>query len=347
MDTATPPQSARAQQALELVQALQARFAEGLQEVARTFGDARAFERKTWLRDEGRHGGGARLGTALTEVFNRASINVSCVHYDDEPGKRLRSATALSTIIHPRHPRAPSVHMHFSLTELRSGQASWRLMADLNPAIPNAAQTEAFERMLKEAAPAQYAEGKAQGERYFFIPTRKRHRGVAHFYLEGYDTGDFNADRAFVQKVAQAAIDHYTQTLREALAQAGPVSAADEEAQLAYHTLYLLQVLTLDRGTTSGLLIHDQNDVGTLGSLPSFVDRGLLASWIAEQPAPQDALLRAITQVLPEAHPAEVTTQVRAKLAQTLREHYRAHPEALALQASGDVVPPTVANHLA
>jgi len=40
-----------------------------------------------------------------------------------------------------------------------------------------------------------------------------------------------------------------------------------------------------------------------------------------------------------------VTDAVRKQLAAIVRAHYRAHPEALALQAAGDVVPPTVANH--
>jgi len=35
---------------------------------------------------------------------------------------------------------------------------------------------------------------------------------------------------------------------------------------------------TADRGTTSGLLVHDENDVGILGSLPSHVDKKLLES---------------------------------------------------------------------
>ena len=78
-----------------------------------------------------------------------------------------------------------------------------------------------------------------------------------------------------------------------------PVLDEATAQQLAYHTLYFFQVLTLDRGTTSGLLVHDQNDLGIMGSLPAWVDRA----------------------------------------------HYRAHPEAVALQAAGDVVPPTVATH--
>jgi coproporphyrinogen III oxidase len=36
-------------------------------------------------------------------VFDRASVNVSQVHYADEPTRKLASATALSTIIHPAH----------------------------------------------------------------------------------------------------------------------------------------------------------------------------------------------------------------------------------------------------
>ena len=41
---------------------------------------------------------------------------------------------------------------------------------------------------------------------------------------------------------------------------------------------YLFQVLTLDRGTTSGLLIHNQNDVGIMGSLSLYINKVLLSS---------------------------------------------------------------------
>ena len=34
-----------------------------------------------------------------------------------------------------------------------------------------------------------------------------------------------------------------------------------------------------------------------------------------------------------------------ARLAQVVRDHYTAHPEALQLQARGNVIPGTVANH--
>lgn len=340
----TPARSPRAASAHALVQALQHRFIAGLEGVSFAEGSPDSFTAVTWLRDEGRHGGGTRYELGDTPVFDRGSVNVSQVHYDDDPSKRLASASALSTIIHPSNPHAPSVHLHFSFTEMRDGTGYWRLMADLNPAIPYEADTARFIAGLRRAAPQQYEHASAQGDRYFHIPALGRHRGVTHFYLEGHHT-DFDTDAALTRAVGETAIDTYCEILATALRERREVTPAHRAAQLAYHTLYLFQVLTLDRGTTSGLLVHDQNDVGILGSLPSHVDRELLASWEPRMPPPQDALLRAIVAALPEASPSPVTTEAKLACANALRVHYRAHPAALELQACADVVPPTVDNH--
>jgi coproporphyrinogen III oxidase len=341
--------SPNAATARSLVEGLQASFVDKLQAVSSEQGTSqehqRPFQRIDWLRDEGRHGGGYRYVNALTPVFNRAAVNVSGVHYDDDAEKRLSSADALSTIIHPHNPHAPSVHMHFSWTEMRDGEGYYRMMADLNPAIPNGAATLKFEDALRACAPKHFEKARAQGDRYFSIPALKRHRGVSHFYLEGFSTRDFAADTAMAKSLALAAIETYIEILRESLENHSQVSEADQEQQLIYHTTYLFQVLTLDRGTTSGLLVHDQNDLGIMGSLPSFVDRALLESWIPLAPGVQQGLVRAIADALAPGDRSEVTDEVRLALAQIVRNHYRAHPEALELQASGGIIPPTVANH--
>ena len=340
-------ESARA--ARQLVESLQAGFVSKLETISRARGVAQAFSPIEWLRDQGRHGGGVRYATGDTDIFNRGSVNFSQVHYDDLPDKRLSSATALSTIIHPRNPRAPSVHIHISWTEMRDGTGYWRAMADLNPAIHESpaelAAKDAFDSALRAVAPAQYEAACAQGDRYFRIPVLERHRGVSHFYLEGYRTDDAEADAALARAIGAAAIDGYTAILQSALERKPTIADEDRERQLAYHTVYLFQVLTLDRGTTSGLLVHDQNDVGILGSLPSHVDRALLASWQERMPAPQEQLLAGIVAALPDEAPCPVTIEAKKALAQVLRQHYRAHPEALAMQAAGDIIPPTVANH--
>lgn len=340
------PSSPRALRALDLVESLQGSLVARLSEVARARStDSAPFRPIEWLRDEGRHGGGTRYSAAETAFFNRASVNISCVHYDDQPERKLGSATALSTIIHPRNPRAPSLHMHISWTELKRGVGYWRIMADLNPAIPDDDQTRAFDSALERAAGPLYGDGCEQGRAYFFIPALDRHRGVAHFYLEGYASDDFEADHDLAERMGRTVIECYGDLVASAAYAHPEPDAADFDRQLHYHSVYLLQVLTLDRGTTSGLLVHDQNDVGILGSLPSHVDRGRLRKWIDRMPAPQDQLLSAIVDVLPDQHPCPVSDQTRQALADAVRAHYRAHPEALDMQASGGITPPTVDNH--
>jgi len=339
------PRSDRARQALDLCEALQRRLADRLEAVADRAGSPAALAPVSWLRDGGRHGGGTRLQVGDTPVLDRASVNVSSVFYDDLPDKRLASANALSTIVHPAHPRAPSMHMHLSFTEMRGGSSYWRMMADLNPSHPDPDATARFEAALQGAAPAHYAEAKAQGERYFFVPALQRHRGVAHFYLEQFTSGDFDADALLADTVGKAVIAAYGAILDAELDQRAAPTDAERRTQLDYHTLYLFQVLTLDRGTTSGLLVHSQNDVGILGSLPSHVDRGLLASWRDRAPALQRPLVDALAAALPSGDRVPVTVAAKARLAAAVRAHYQAHPEALKLQARGNVVPPTVQNH--
>ena len=120
--------------ALQLVESLQRRLVEALETLGK-----HPFAATEWLRDAGRHGGGRRFGVEDTPLLGRASVNVSQVHYDDEPERKLGSATAISTIVHPTHPLAPSIHIHVSWTEMKSGHGYWRIMADLNPSNPNPA----------------------------------------------------------------------------------------------------------------------------------------------------------------------------------------------------------------
>lgn len=341
----TPAASPTATRAHELVTALQSRFVAKLEQLAHNRGSTQHFSPVEWLRDEGHHGGGVRYETAAGDLFGRGSVNVSQVHYDDNPEKKLGSASAISTIIHPVNPLAPSVHIHISWTEMKDDSGYWRMMADLNPANENTTHTAQFLAELKKAAPAQYDEAIAQGDRYFFIPVLERHRGVAHFYLENYSSGDSNADFLLARKVGEAAIDTYVNILTDAFTSQESAEEQQKSAQLAYHTLYFLQVLTLDRGTTTGLLVHDQNDIGIMGSLPGHVDKELLTSWLSRMPSPQDELLQALIEALSDTSPAPVDAAVKQRLAAAVRQHYKHYPEAIHMQASGNTIPSTVKNH--
>ncbi|PID44052.1 MAG: coproporphyrinogen III oxidase [Proteobacteria bacterium] len=342
-------QSPSARRAYTLVSALQQQLVNRMEQISQAAGTNSMFEPVEWFRAEGQHGGGVRYVAKDEAVFNRGSVNVSQVQYEEDAMRSLGSATALSSIIHPQNPLAPSVHLHVSWTELKNGQAYWRIMADLNPVVEHSPATEQFHRCLQDAAPEQFAEACAQGNRYFFIPVLNRHRGVCHFYLENYRTADAQADYDLAERVISRIIDSYADILSQAIDDNPSPSTEDFQKQLAYHTLYFLQVLTLDRGTTSGLLVHDQNDIGTLGSLPARIDKALLQRWLPNMPKPQNELLERLIACVPNAQHDSVGSTIdvaeKQALAAAIRQHYQKHPKALNLQASADSIPTTVANH--
>jgi coproporphyrinogen III oxidase len=338
--------SKSAKEAYALVNELQAYLVAKLDALPPAVATSR-FRPIEWLRAKGSFGGGARLTATDELIFNRASVNVSQVQYESDPSKTLGSATAISTIVHPRNPLAPSMHMHISWTELKSGRGYWRMMGDLNPSIPSASDKQAFESAFLGAVGADlYAYGSEQGARYFYIPALGRHRGVAHFYLEEFQSGDAPSDLKLAKRFGLKVIDTYGSMVDRILRANAEVTASDVRQQLEYHSIYFLQVLTLDRGTTSGLLVHDENDVGILGSLPSHVDKALLTSYVQRLPPVQQLLLQSLIDVLPDGVTSLVDDEVKVNLAKATRLFYQKHPEAQELLARADRLPPTQQNHL-
>lgn len=319
------PSSNKAQQTMHMLSKLQSDFMERLQSISEQFGCPAEFKTVEWLRDGGLHGGGLRFEAVKDRLFNAASINISQVQYEDLPAKSFSSATALSTIIHPSHPLAPSIHMHISWTELKNGQGYWRIMADLNPAIADLNDKEKFDNCLKEVTGKYQQQGERLGDAYFYIPALQCFRGVSHFYLEGFNPDNITSNN-FAKYFGESVIQCYSEILAQKLLNSEPPTAAQKIAQLNYHTLYFYQVLTLDKGTTAGLLIHNQNDTGTLGSLPAQINRVLLASWVDITPAPQDKLIKRFLRLLPEEDICLISTPLKAQIAEQIRLHYKAFP---------------------
>ena len=326
-----------------LVRALQKMFVDKLDLLSSTIGEDKKFEEFFWLRDEGIHGGGSRFEARDEVLFNTASVNVSQVHYSEDETKNLQSATAISTIIHPKNPNVPSIHIHISLTILKDGSSYYRLMADLNPSIKNLQDKKIFDKEIEKITKEEYEKGTMQGDKYFFIPVLNKHRGVSHFYLENYKTNNKEKDSKFAEDFGKIVIDTYINIISNAFKTRKTFSVQDIKEQLDYHSLYLFQVLTLDRGTTSGLLVHNQNDIGIMGSLPKFVNKKLLQTWLEKMPFPQNELLENIIDSINEN--GVINTQTKEKLAQTVRNHYKKYPDSLKYQASGNTIPNTVKNH--
>ena len=96
---------------------------------------------------------------------------------------------------------------------------------------------------------------------------------------------------------------------------------------------YIFQVVTLDRGTTAGLLVHNENDIGILGSLPFIINKNLISSWIPITLDPQDLLLERIVNLMPNVALVEINSVLKIKIAEMIRKFYLEFPSALNNQA--------------
>ena len=339
------PDTTRRQAVVQVVEQLQHSFVTVLQALDPQ--DA-PFHPISWLRDEGLHGGGTRYQSPSESLsFKQATVNVSSVHFDDVAKYPIDSATALSVIIHPHHPHAPSMHFHISFMEPKKGKAYWRLIADLNPAIPRAEDEQIFSQAVQQVphlSKVLYADAKQFGDKYFYIPSLGRHRGTYHFFVGKLDDDELSFDNSCEMAVALAntVISTYATMVNKALREHPLQKIAAEEVtelaaqQIAYHTLYLYQVLTLDRGTTHGVMAHNQNDIGTLGSLPPRINCELLKHWMQTRtPSPQNELLLQVLDIIPSN--GAIDDAVRGELAEIVRVHYRSSAEARKNQADLDL----------
>ena len=306
------------------------------------------FQIHEWLRDSGKHGGGMRYqADSSNKVFCQASINVSAVHYEDKARYPIDSATALSVILHPKNPYAPSMHFHISYIEPRKGCAYWRMIADLNPSIPNSDSTKQFSLALQNGTSnivSKSLRRAAQqfGDDYFFIPALQRHRGAYHLFMGKLEEdSELSADSCeeLAKRLACTAVDVYSELVEIALREHpdATLNENDYSKQLFYHTLYTFQVLTLDRGTTHGLLAHRDNDIGTLASLPPRVDPKLLSKWRDKMPPENKQRLMVDRMISAIPVTGEICDEVRQALANHVRAHYVAHPDAKSMQAELDL----------
>jgi len=222
------------------------------------------FERTAWDRPDaaGSHGGGGVMSVLKGRVFEKAGVNISTVHGEFAPefAKSINGAaedprffaTGISLVLHPANPLVPAVHLNtrYLVTTRRWFGGG----TDLNPAIPNDSETEAFHTALKTMCdthdPAHYPAFRKWAEEYFWVPHRNRHRGVGGIFYDHLDR-DFDKDFAFTQDVGRTFLEIYPRLVRANMHR--DFTAEQRLQQLRYRGLYAEFNLVYDRGTTFGL----------------------------------------------------------------------------------------------
>ncbi|NOD37073.1 MULTISPECIES: oxygen-dependent coproporphyrinogen oxidase [unclassified Ruegeria] len=259
------------------------------------FSDAKPgrFEVKETERqsEDGSDAGGGLMSVMHGgRVFEKVGVNVSTVF--GTLGERAQHAMAarkgipgmtedprfwasgISLVAHMQNPHVPAVHMN---TRMFWTPHAWWFGggSDLNPCIEYDEDTRHFHSTQKAHLDphgvAHYPRLKDWADEYFYIPHRKRARGVGGIFMDDYCTGEWQADFALTQDIGRAFLPAFLPLVEKRRLQG--FTDADKNTQLVHRGLYAEYNLVYDRGTKFGLETgHDPDAV--LMSLPP------MAKWV-------------------------------------------------------------------
>ena len=183
----------------------------------------------TRASDDGSDAGGGLMSVMRDgRVFEKVGVNVSTVY--GQLGAAAQAsmaarkglpgmaedprfwASGISLVAHMRNPHVPAVHMN---TRMFWTPHAWWFGggSDLNPCIEYAEDTAHFHAVQKAHldphGEGEYPRLKEWADEYFYIPHRKRARGVGGIFMDDRCSGDWAADFALTQDIGRAFLPAY------------------------------------------------------------------------------------------------------------------------------------------
>ena len=189
--------------------------------------------------------------------FEKAAVNWSGVGGPALPLSNKQVpffATGISLITHMSNPHAPTAH--FNIRFIETPDKFWFGGGyDLTPmGFPYEEDTRHFHQVTEEAlkpfGSGLYAQLSKNAKEYFYIPHRKKERGVGGIFFDDWNTENFDLDRGMWEKVGESFLKALLPIYEKRLHQ--PYTSEEKEIQLHQRAHYVEFNLIYDRGTKFG-----------------------------------------------------------------------------------------------
>lgn len=202
-------------------------------------------------------------------------------------------AAAISLIVHPRNPYAPTTHANLRFFLVEAEEPVWYFGGgfDLTPYYGFEEDSVHWHQQAKNATGEHYPALKKLCDEYFYLSHRNECRGIGGVFFDDWKEGGFESAFGFTRSVG----DHFLPAYRPIFERRmhTPYGEREREWQLYRRGRYAEFNLAIDRGTKYGIQSGRRIE-SVLASLPP------LAAWKYDyEPSPGSEEARLYSDFLP------------------------------------------------
>ena len=202
-------------------------------------------------------------------------------------------ATAISLIVHPRNPYAPTTHANLRFFIVEADEPVWYFGGgfDLTPYYGFEEDAVHWHSEAQAATGEHYPQLKKACDEYFYLPHRDECRGVGGVFFDDWTEGGFEASFEFTRSIGDHFLPAYQPIFERRMH--ADYGTRERDWQLYRRGRYAEFNLAIDRGTKYGLQSGRRVE-SVLASMPP------LAAWKYDyHPEPDSPEARLYSDFLP------------------------------------------------